>query len=187
MIRALVVVCALSGLVGCESAAREPQRATAALVSCGGQACAAGEYCAYEPGLCGKGKRPGRCTPVPTDCGAAHAPVCGCDHEVYANACEVHARGVDLDVNGGCRERIPDWIACGPRYCDARTSYCEIVFSDVVELPTDSRCKPLPASCLPDGAAARDCSCFPAGTDCLSFCGPIRTGGLSGFHLTCRL
>jgi hypothetical protein len=106
---------------------------------------------------------------------------------VYASECAAHAAGVDLDANGGCRERVRDWIACGPRFCDARSHYCEIVLSDVAELPTDYTCRALPPSCIPEGQVARDCKCFPAGTRCSSFCGHIESGGLAGFHLTCRL
>lgn len=83
----------------------------------------------------------------------------------------------------------PCWVACGPHHCDARTSYCEIFLSDVANPPTDYFCRPLPSSCLPgaDGAA-RGCECFPAGTRCGAFCGPLPTAGgaLSGFHLTCQ-
>ncbi len=76
----------------------------------------------------------------------------------------------------------------GPRFCDARKSYCEIVLSDVFELPTDYACKPLPAACVPDGDVARPCDCFPKGTRCGSFCGHLPSGGgVEGFHLTCRL
>jgi hypothetical protein len=113
--------------------------------------------------------------------------VCGCDGSVYGSACDAFARGIDLDANGRCRETIPDWIACGPRFCDARTSYCEIVLSDVFELPTDYTCKPLPPACVPEGGVAHGCDCFPVGTRCLSFCGDIESGGVRGFHLTCRL
>jgi hypothetical protein len=105
---------------------------------------------------------------------------------VYDTECAAHAAGVDLDVNGACRERVADWMPCGPRFCDAKTSYCELVLSDVAELPTDHTCKPLPTACL-DAAAARSCACFPPGTRCGTFCGAFDTGGVPGFHLTCRL
>ena len=152
-------------------------------------ACAPREYCAYTPGLCGKGKRPGACSPRPAACPDTPSPVCGCDGRVYASECEAHAGGLDLDVQGGCREHLPaGWAPCGARFCDARTSYCEIVLSDVFELPTDFTCRPLPASCrVEDGGASRTCACFPQGTRCLSFCGTMDTGGAPAFHLTCRL
>ena len=153
-----------------------------------GATCASNEYCVFEPRLCGKGKKPGTCRPKPTQCPDTYSPICACDGKIYPNECRARAAGVDLDVTGTCRERVPDWMACGARLCNAHTSYCEIVLSDVFELPTDYTCKPLPKACIPSGdAALPTCACFPAGTRCLSFCGPIETGGLSGFHLTCRL
>jgi hypothetical protein len=111
--------------------------------------------------------------------------VCGCDGHVYVNECSAQAAGVDLATLGGCNAVLPDWAACGRRYCDVRTSYCEIYLSDVLEPPTDYFCRRLPAGCTPDGAP-RTCECFPDGTQCRSFCGPLPTGGLEGFHLTCQ-
>ena len=160
--------------------------------SCDGAAltCPPNEYCVYSPGLCGKGKKPGTCRPKPITCNDKLDEVCGCDGKVHLSACAAQKAGVDLDVTGACRERIPDKAACGAHFCDAYSSYCEIVLSDVFELPSDYTCKPLPQACIPErgrGKAAKDCACFPAGTKCLSFCGPIETGGIDGFHLTCRL
>ena len=151
--------------------------------------CPSDAYCVFTPGLCGKGKDLGTCMPKAAECSPDTTPVCGCDGHVYPNACDAQAQGIDLDVTGSCHQRIPDKIACGAHFCDARTRYCEIVLSDVFDLPTDCTCKPLPKTCSPDGKgkSAKDCSCFPAGTKCLSFCGPIETGGIDGFHLTCRL
>jgi len=149
-------------------------------------ACGADAYCAYTPRLCGKGKRAGVCTKKPLRCESPYSPVCGCDGHTYDSECAANAAGVDLSVNGGCGAKLADWMPCGAHYCDARTSYCEIVLSDVFELPTDSTCKPLPAACVPANGATPSCDCFPSGTRCRSFCGPIETGGLAGFHLTCR-
>jgi hypothetical protein len=113
--------------------------------------------------------------------------VCGCDKKAYDSECSAHAAGIDLAVMGGCPLDIPNWSLCGPRYCNATASYCEIVLSDVFDLPTDYACKPLPPSCIPDAGKERDCGCFPRGTRCLTFCGYIDSPGLRGFHLTCRM
>ena len=154
---------------------------------CGPEAaCEAGERCVYTPGLCGKGKQPGTCQPRPTACADPVQPVCGCDSKVHDSACAAHAEGVDVAVMGGCGHALPGFAACGPWFCDARTSYCEIDLSDVLEPPTDYVCKPLPPACRPDAGVERSCDCFPEGTRCRSFCGPIEGPGLRGFHLTCR-
>jgi hypothetical protein len=183
--RACLVACVLAGCLS----RREPADRDAAERACAAQgACGLAEYCAFQPSLCGKGKRPGRCRPSPPACEAPLSPVCGCDGRVYGSECAAHAAGVDLAAAGGCQERVPGWIPCGPRYCDARASYCEIVLSDVFELPTDYACRTLPPTCLPVGDAAAECDCFPPETRCLSFCGHIASASsLSGFHLTCRL
>jgi hypothetical protein len=149
--------------------------------------CGPAEYCAFVPGLCGRGPTPGTCRPKPASCDAVRAPVCGCDGNVYDGDCQAHAAGVDLAVTGGCKTVLPDWAPCGPRYCDVRVSYCEIYLSDVFEIPTTYNCRALPAACRPaDAGAAPTCDCFPVGTPCHAFCGPLPTGGLTGFHLTCQ-
>jgi hypothetical protein len=168
-------------LVGCKGGAPRSCRDNAQ--------CAADQYCAFSPGLCGKGKRPGVCRPRPRTCDGPYQPVCGCDQRVYANACAASSAGVDLAVGGGCPSELRphEWLACGARYCAARKEYCEIILSDVPDPPTDYTCKPLPSACIPEGDVARTCSCFPAETRCRSFCGYLDSGGVQGFHLTCRL
>jgi hypothetical protein len=150
--------------------------------------CAADEYCAFKPALCGKGKKPGVCRKAAPSCAANDAPVCGCDGQIHGNECAAHRAGVDLDVQGSCRQPPPrGFIPCGAHYCDASHDYCEIVLSDVFELPTDYTCKQLPAACIPLAGVARECDCFAKDTRCLSFCGHLDSGGgTPGFHLTCR-
>lgn len=74
--------------------------------ACGGKqgiACAADEYCAWDPaGSCGNAdgtgvclKRPEVCDPV---CGVV--AVCGCDGQQYCNPCEAAQHGTDINQNG---------------------------------------------------------------------------------------
>lgn len=60
-------------------------------------------YCATDPGDCGGEFGPGICTPVPTECADIDDPVCGCDNENFANACEAAAVGVSVKHYGPCR------------------------------------------------------------------------------------
>jgi len=168
-------------IVGCKASAPQSCRDNSG--------CSPVQYCAFTPGLCGKGKRAGTCRQRPRACDGLYRPVCGCDKRVYANECEASAAGIDLSVAGGCNDepRLRDWIGCGARFCDAHKNYCEIILSDVLEPPTDHTCKPLPPACVPQGDVARSCSCFPRETRCVSFCGYIDNRGVKGFHLTCRL
>jgi len=152
---------------------------------CPNGACAANEYCAHTPALCGKGHAVGLCRPRTEAC-TPHVPVCGCNGKVYPDDCAAHASGVDLSELGGCSEPVPDFIPCGQRYCDSRESYCEIYLSDVLEPPTTHVCRSLPPACKAGASDRLDCGCFPPGTPCASFCGTMWTGGLPGFHLTCQ-
>src|SRR5215813_3861254 len=143
-----------------------------------GHACSASEYCDYEPGRCGQDGKSGQCQRRPRMCPRLYAPVCGCDGRIYPNECDAHLGGSDLDQEGRCSARLPDWIPCGGRYCNAQTSYCELVRAPV----RASTCKPLPAACTP-GA---DCACFPADTRCRGSCTVVETDGVAGFRLTCK-
>lgn len=76
---------------------------------CGGIAgidCAAGEFCNHEsPGIglgCGFPDSTGLCERQPMVCADIALPVCGCDGQTYANACEAHVAGVSVDKNERC-------------------------------------------------------------------------------------
>ncbi|MHC4837788.1 MAG: Kazal-type serine protease inhibitor domain-containing protein, partial [Planctomycetota bacterium] len=68
--------------------------------------CARGEYCSRPDGECGGA---GVCAEQPLECRDVDEPVCGCDGEDYANACDAAAAGVSVAGRGRCR---PDEGAC---------------------------------------------------------------------------
>jgi hypothetical protein len=74
--------------------------------ACGARAgatCTATEYCAYVVGQhCGEADAEATCKTRPDECVAADAPVCGCDGETYANACEAARAGTGVRNEGAC-------------------------------------------------------------------------------------
>jgi len=79
----------------------------------------------------------------------------------------------------------PVELRCGDQTCDARTSYCELVLTDVPSLPSTHTCRPLPGACRPDPTAPPTCGCFPSTTKCRNFCRRIDTAGPQAFQLVC--
>ena len=75
-------------------------------IACGARAgatCTATEYCAYVVGQhCGEADAEATCKPRPAECVASDAPVCGCDGETYANACEAARAGPGVRNEGAC-------------------------------------------------------------------------------------
>ena len=73
---------------------------------CGGKAgipCAPGEFCAYDPpGSCGNADGGGLCKPSPAVCTTDCPGVCGCNGQIYCNACEANAAGVDVSATNTC-------------------------------------------------------------------------------------
>jgi hypothetical protein len=79
---------------------------TTTAVICGGKlgtTCAADEYCKWDASTpCGNADGTGVCTAKPTGCPADCPVACGCDGNVYCNACLAQQAGVDTDPNAAC-------------------------------------------------------------------------------------
>lgn len=76
---------------------------------CGGFAglrCGPGQYCQMPTGVCNRPDASGTCQPRPRICTRIYAPVCGCDGQTYANACEAAANGASVAHRGRCRGPI---------------------------------------------------------------------------------
>ncbi len=135
-------------------------------IPCDGSVCAPGQLCDWTQGTCdGSGLRPadrGQCADPPVGCDDFYNPVCGCDGQVYGNACEAASAGVDTDASGAClppRGLFP----CGDEFCDVATSFCFTSISDSTLSPSDYSCQPLPEAC----AGAPSCDCVAADDLCV--------------------
>jgi Kazal-type serine protease inhibitor domain len=156
--------------------------------ACGPAArCGASGYCDVGA-TCGT---TGTCAVLPTTCTDIGEPACGCDGITYGNPCTAAAAGVSIAKLGACSTPPPhptptgQLFACGKVLCDAATQYCQRAYSDVPPFAETDTCPALPSSC----AHTASCTCFPAGTPCVSptTCQQIATaqGPNYGFEITC--
>ena len=67
---------------------------------CGDATCTDRQYCYRAVGKC---DGPGTCMPRPRFCAIHDAPVCGCNGELYLNACVANGIGIGLLLDGPCR------------------------------------------------------------------------------------
>ena len=134
--------------------------------------CDADQYCDDSGDEC-NAHADGVCVPRPEGCYTDVEPVCACDGNVYANACEANLAGFDVSVHGGC-SLAPGQQACGPLVCEASSQYC--LETSIKLLGTEYDCPPLPSACT----APPDCNCIaldpPPGTQCT--CSSHPDGGL---------
>jgi hypothetical protein len=157
-----------------------------ASVLCGGLAgapCPAGAYCAVPDQMCGGNDGSGTCTALPQGCIQLYQPVCGCDHNVYPNACTANAAGIDVDVLGGCTAPA-GMFACGAYFCGLSGEFClESGGSPVPGGPSGGQppaCMALPLSSC---TAPPSCVCL-TGLECDPSCETLPSGGLEA---TCQL
>lgn len=145
--------------------------------------CAATGFCQYEYAACAPVHSPwisddGTCTPRPDTCDDIYEPVCGCDGKAYPSACSANAAGVDIGRAACAPAVTPEgYIPCGPRYCDPKGSYCDLMQGDTQD--TYWTCSPLPAACL--NLATPDCACLGTPHNG-SQCTVVQGNGASGLQ-----
>lgn len=67
-----------------------------------GLSCPEEQFCFMDVGACLIADASGVCRDTPHACTKEYAPVCGCDHKTYGNACSAAAAGVNVASEGPC-------------------------------------------------------------------------------------
>jgi len=105
-----------------------------------------------------------------------------------ANAITETLFALPLDAGNileGATTLPPRTFSCGTNVCDANSSYCEMIKTDVAKIPNVYGCKPLPKACIPDSTnGLPSCDCFPKLTRC-AFCSKLVRDGVQYFQRTC--
>lgn len=139
--------------------------------ACGGAnpPCLDGEVCSIDVGMCDE-LAEGVCVPEPVECDGIE-PVCGCNGETYANACEALRSGVTVEADGVCAS-CRSAADCGSaEVCLIEEGRCDPAAEGV--------CVPRPEECSP--AAEPVCGCDGTTYDnaCLALQDdvPVASGG----------
>jgi hypothetical protein len=67
------------------------------------KSCGADAFCRYDDGgFCGGSDASGVCLPRPDTCAEDCSEVCGCDGQIYCNACQAQMAGVDVSSSTAC-------------------------------------------------------------------------------------
>jgi hypothetical protein len=132
-----------------------------------------GLACIYDDGLCGTGAA-GICHAADACASTYQGAVCGCDDQIYADACAAQAAGVDAALNTACPTPAGFFPCLARQYCHAATEMCR----ENVGFALSPGCEPLPAACDPAQGGLLDCSCVAALCD-VDMCTVTPEGGLS--------
>jgi hypothetical protein len=153
--------------------------------ACVADSCSEDQFCDDPYHRCGghseDGSTFGSCALRSIECPQG-VPVCGCDGQVYADACLAYEAGLDIHGrepgDSACGDELTPAgrFACGPWYCDASTSYCFYGIGDTEDL--DVECRELPDDC----AGVGSCDCVPANS--LAECELVEGNGVTGVSIT---
>jgi hypothetical protein len=114
------------------------------------QRCGNNAYCDAAEDACPGGGVFGTCAPRPKHCTGEETQItCGCNGQIYIDACQAYAVGVDVGSQEGCKPP-EDSFACGPVLCEHGTTYCQ-------RSNGYHQCKPLPEACKASDAM---CGCL---------------------------
>ena len=146
--------------------------------------CAGAAFCDVAPNYpIHECEEQGTCVAVSASCPQEGPPVCGCDGELYADACAAQAAGVATRGAIGC-EPPAGKFGCGGEFCDVATQYCEYTFGGGVG--DEYRCLPLACS-----GEAKGCDCLgdppPCSDDPVVIARVCAVGEHGGTALTCGL
>jgi hypothetical protein len=122
--------------------------------------CTGTQFCDWSSNRCGGLDATGSCQARPQGCTTIYAPVCACDGQVYASACDANAAGQDVSDSAGCTPPA-GMFGCGHMFCAHGTQYCQATIGGAAGLPGSYACQPLPAAC--NGTPS--CACL-TGTMC---------------------
>jgi hypothetical protein len=141
-----------AGRAGSASAGTGTGGSGTGTIICGGLAglpCPEDHFCDYAPGdYCGAADATGECKQMPDVCADIYQPVCGCDDETYANACEANGAGIPVASEGECGGEEP--VSCGGFAGDTCSDdeYCNFPLEMMCGWADGSGvCEPRPEAC----------------------------------------
>lgn len=134
------------------------------LIGSAGNTCTDPTYSTWTDHLCGGGDGYGQetCASPPTPCpapGSGESPICGCDGQVHANACDLGNAGVDQADDGRCATPA-GMFPCLGIFCAAGTEYCRITMNDVSGYAHYASCLPLDLPLCDPGPGGDACDCI---------------------------